>query len=89
MASVNLLSAMASSPARPRPVKWALWPKAQEGHSRNRTEPKGVLRSGMAAASAGGGAVVRRGWLAALHLGALHTAPPPVAARRNCGRGRL
>ena len=95
MASVNLLSAMASSPARPRPVKSA--PASNQTQQRgtpreNRTEPKGFLRVRMAAASTGGGAVVRRGWLAALHLGRCTRRPRPSpcgeTARAN-GTARL
>ena len=94
MASVNLLSAMASSPARPRPVKSAPASNQtqQRGISKNRTEPKGFLRVRMAAASTGGGAVVRRGWLAALHLGRCTRRPRPSpcgeTARAN-GTARL
>ena len=56
------------------------------------TEPKGFLRVRMAAASTGGGAVVRRGWLAALHLGRCTRRPRPSpcgeTARAN-GTARL
>ena len=48
MASVNLLSAMASSPARPRPVKRTLWPPTK----RNRGIP-GTALSRRASSGAG------------------------------------